>query len=145
MINKHLAFIIAALMTIVSASCSARTGVPSVIQKFIASTFPSAQIVKVEREHKGYGVEYDVTLNDGTEIDFDVNKKWEQIDCKKSSAYVPSSVIPKAIAKHLAVVCPGEQVIEIERERTGYEVMLENGLEFKYDANGKYLRAKSHH
>lgn len=138
--NKILTLTIVLLTSFIGISCSARTEVPEAIRTFISKSFSSATIAKVDRDNKAYGVEYDVTLSNGIEIDFDTNNKWESIDCKHAKIAVPSQLIPKAIRQYLAKNYPNESVIEIDRERYGYDVKLSNRLELEFNSQGKFLR-----
>lgn len=138
--NKPLAFILAALISFVGMSCSARTEVPAAIQQFLNANFPSAQIAKVERENSGFGVEYEIKLSNGVKIDFDRGNNWEHVDCKKSAVNVPARIVPKSIASYVRRNYPQTQIIEIERERYGYDVKLSNRLELEFDASGKFIR-----
>jgi hypothetical protein len=138
--KKILAFIATALISLTSMLCCARTDVPTTIQKFITTNFPTTKIVKVDREQKYGGIEYEIRLNNGAELDFDKNQKWEQIDCKKLRTGVPTNIIPKNISKYIAKNYSNQHVTKIERERYGYNVKLSNHLELEFNRAGNFVR-----
>lgn len=138
--KRKITFVSVMLMMFISVACSAGTDVPATIRNFIAANFKSATIVKVERDSKSMGVEYDVTLSYGAKVDFDVNQKWESIDCEKASINVPQNIISKGIRAYLSKNYPKQKVVEIDRERYGYDVKLDNLLKLEFNSQGEFLR-----
>ena len=69
-----------------------------------------------------------------------INSKgeWLEIDCKNKS--VPSTFIPQAISKYMKANYNGHKTVKIERNRKGYELTLENGLEVDFDQFGGFLK-----
>ena len=81
---------------------------------------------------------YDVKLADGIELEFNSKGEWLEIDCKNKS--VPSTFIPQAISKYMKANYNGHKTVKIERNRKGYELTLENGLEVDFDQFGGFLK-----
>lgn len=103
---------------------------PQEVQSFIATYFPNEQIRKVEKDQGHRGVEYDVDFASGAEVEFMSDGRWKEIKVAKGSA-VPAALVPEAISKYVAENFKGLSVVEISRERGGYEVELSNGTELK--------------
>lgn len=61
-----------------------------------------------------------------------------EIDCKNKA--VPSTFIPQAISKYMKANYNGHKTVKIERNRKGYELTLENGLEVDFDQFGGFLK-----
>ena len=82
-------------------------------------------------------MEFDLILNDSTEIDFDANKQWNKVECK---AGVPEKIVPQAIATYAKDNYKGQAITEIDKnDKGGYEIKLANGVELKFDEAGKFL------
>lgn len=112
-------------------------GLPDDITTFIKQHFPNATITGVEPDHDHGGMEYDVYLNDGTELDFDANNQWETIESRGKG--VPAAFIPKAIATYVKSNYQNMSIVKIHKEHFGYEIELPNGLELSFDPQGRFM------
>ena len=110
---------------------------PEASNTFIKQHFPNATVVGVEPDSDHGGLEYDVYLNDGTQIDFDPNNQWETIECRNPS--VPANFIPQAIATHIKSNYQNMPVVKIDKKYNYYEIELSNGLELRFDQSGHFL------
>lgn len=111
---------------------------PAKAQTFIKSNFKKGiNHIKIDSKTFG-GKEYDVILNDGTEIDFDNDGAWKSIDCGNAS--VPASIVPKAISNYVKKNYKGKRIVEIEIDRNKYEIQLSNGMELEFDRAGNFLK-----
>ena len=119
-----------------NAAATTAQGLPEAITAFIKQHFPNATIAGVEPDHDHGGLEYDVYLNDGTQIDFDANNQWEKVESMKG---VPAFFIPKAIASHVKGSYQNTVITKINKEYNGYEVELNNGVELRFDGSGRFL------
>lgn len=111
---------------------------PEEISAFVKQHFPNATIANVKTEKDANGMEFDLTLNDSTEIDFDANKQWNKVECKAGA--VPEKIVPQAIATYAKDNYQEQAIIEIDKnDKGGYEIKLANGVELKFDEAGKFL------
>lgn len=120
-----------------AAPAATTQAVPEAINTFIKQYFPNATIVGVEPDNDHGGVEYDVHLNDGTEVDFDTNNQWESIECRNPS--VPAAFIPQAIATHVKTNYQNTPIVKVHKKYNLYEIELSNGMELNFDQSGKFL------
>lgn len=112
---------------------------PKAAQTVLAKNFDSkVNLVKIDREY-GRIKDYEVILNDGTEVTFDRKGIWENIEVASSKS-VPISLIPASIVKYINEKVPGQVIVGIEKESYGYEVELANGLEYKFNHKGQFIR-----
>lgn len=95
-------------------------------------------LVKIEKKF-GSVHEYEVILTDGTEISFDRDGNWENVETAANLA-VPASMIPSGVKDFVKKNHSGTHVVGIDKERSGYEIELSNGLDLKFDKNGKFMR-----
>ncbi|EAH6990375.1 PepSY-like domain-containing protein, partial [Campylobacter coli] len=107
---------------------------PRNAQDFISKNFKTAQIALVKKDIDSY----DVTLNDGTEIDFIITGEWKDVDGKYKA--LPNSILPNIMPKISA--SSNAQIIEVSREINGYKFELSNQLKIYTDAQGNILGQK---
>ncbi|EMC1921994.1 PepSY-like domain-containing protein [Campylobacter coli] len=107
---------------------------PRNAQDFISKNFKTAQIALVKKDIDSY----DVTLNDGTEIDFIITGEWKDVDGKYKA--LPNSILPNIMPKISA--SSNAQIIEVSREINGYKFELSNRLKIYTDAQGNILGQK---
>ncbi|EAI4226006.1 hypothetical protein HKV12_001427 [Campylobacter coli] len=107
---------------------------PRNAQDFISKNFKTAQIALVKKDIDSY----DVTLNDGTEIDFIITGEWKDVDGKYKA--LPNSILPNIMLKISA--SSNAQIIEVSREISGYKFELSNQLKIYTDAQGNILGQK---
>lgn len=97
----------------------------------------AVSVVKVDTESADRK-EYDVTLADGTEIEFDNAGNWTDVDCGRNA--VPAGLIIKPVADYVKRNHPKAKIVHIEANRSGYEVELNNGVELEFSRDGRFLR-----
>lgn len=144
MLKKILIAVIAVIG--VSLSASARDSyshdasvLPKAAQTVIAKNFKSnVSLVKVDKDF-GRVSEYEVIMSDGSEISFDRNGNWENVEVNVSKS-VPAGFIPEAISSYVKKNQPGQRIVGIEKEKNGYEVELSNGVDIKFNKEGQFLR-----
>ncbi len=102
---------------------------------FVQQNFPDKQITSIEKEMTDNTIE--VSLNDGTQIDFDDNGNWNAIYSQIDA--VPSDVVPSTIMKIIDDNFPGTSVVEIDKEDYGYEVELPCGVFLHFNHNYQLL------
>ena len=124
------AFIAILCFGMTSAMAQNNNGNP-VITKFVGQYFPQANILMVNAEWD----EYEVRLSDGTQIEFTRAPEWKKIDCEHSNVYtsVPAELVPTQIASYVSTNFAGAEIIKIDKDRWGWEVELNNGLEVKFN------------
>lgn len=144
---KHLIFIKTILLlfvALITASCSARDkeisfeALPQQAQQFIKQYFPKTECARIVQEKDNGIIEYDVYLNDGTEIEFCTKGVWTSVDCKFTT--MPAGILPEAIMTDIANRYPNAVVHKAEKQLGGYEIDI-NGWELYYDKQGVFVRA----
>lgn len=75
--------------------------------------------------------DYTIMYESGEKIEFDKVGNWKDIESYSST--VPSALIPEQIKKSVKTSFPGTSIIKIDRNRRGYEVKLNNGLEIEFN------------
>lgn len=110
---------------------------PAAAQQFVNKHFSGRHVslVKIDRE---YGVKtFEVRLADGTEIDFDSNGQWKDVD--GNDRPIPTTFIPAAVLNSLKASHPNEQIVKIKVKRPGYQVELSSDIEVLMTKQGKIV------
>lgn len=84
-------------------------------------------------------VEYEVKLNDKTELDF--NQDFQLIE-GDSKLGLPLSVLPKKIVDYISQNQPNVAVKEWEIKPYGQKTELTNGVDLYFDKDGNFVRHK---
>lgn len=115
------------------------TILPQAARDVIYNNFKAEiSVIKIDKDF-GHISEYEVVLTDGSEIQFDSKGNWKDVEAARDKS-VPDAFLPSAITEYVSIHQKGAKVVGIERKRYGYEVELSNGIEMKFDKNGKFLR-----
>ena len=120
-----------------AAPAATTLAVPDAVAAFVKQYFPNATIAGVERDSDHGGLEYDIYLNDGTQIDFDANNQWDKVECHSKG--VPAALIPQAIANYVKSNYQNTIITKIDMEYHGYEIELANGLDLNFDKSGHFM------
>ena len=77
--------------------------------------------------------DYKVSYKNGESVEFDRKGNWKDIDCRFSE--VPAELIPPQISAVVEQNFPGAVIVKLDRDRKGYDVKLDNGLELELNKN----------
>jgi hypothetical protein len=110
---------------------------PSVAKEFGANNFPTETITSTLKDYDTFGYTYQVTLSDGTAIEFDKDGDWIEIENRVSG--VSTSVLPAKILDYITANYANSFVVDIEKDR-GYDVELNTGLDLDFDSDGNFER-----
>lgn len=95
-------------------------------------------LIKIDKDF-GRISDYEVILTDGTEVGFDRNGNWNNVEVRQNGS-VPSGFVPKAIQDYVKRNHKGRRIVGIEKEGGGYDVELSDGVEMKFDKAGNFKR-----
>ncbi len=94
--------------------------------------------IKIDKNMVGHIDDYDVILNNGTEIEFKADGTLKSIDCGSKS--IPDALVIKPIRDYIKKNFKGSAIVGLEIERNSYEIELANGLDLKFDRAGNFLK-----
>lgn len=111
---------------------------PSEALAFIKRHFPQAEIshIKIEKEFLRVD-KYEVLLTDRTEVEFDRDGQWMEVECDRMP--VPAALVPAYVAEYVEKNFPGALIVKLERERKELEVDLDNDLSLTFNRKGKLI------
>ena len=114
---------------------------PQAILNYISTNYPNNTIREAEIEDNN---NYEVELNNGTELIFDSQGNFLGIDDDDDDDFGDEDIapadLPANIREFIATHFPGTTIEEAERENNGnYEIELSNDVELIFDADGKFL------
>ena len=112
---------------------------PTYSREFISTYFNQSEISHIKIEKNLIGRKnYDVILTDGTNLEFDQNGDWTEVDSNNHSP-VPSAIIPVPILSYIQTNFKGKDIVSIEKEPREVNVKLSNGLELTFNKKGKLI------
>lgn len=115
------------------------SALPVAAKTVIKKNFKSeVSLVKIDKK-LGRINEYDVILNDGTEISFDSKGNWKEVEVAKNKS-VPQAFILQSIRDYVKKNHNGVNIVGVEKDSRHVEVTLANGIEMKFNHDGKFLR-----
>jgi hypothetical protein len=100
---------------------------PAQAQTLLKQYFADKVVMIVTVDYDDYTVMY----QSGEKVEFDKKGNWKDIDCKRSA--VPTALIPEQIKAHVKATFPGTTILKLDRDRRGYDIKLNNGLELEYN------------
>ena len=114
-----------------------RKNLPEQAQQMLSEYFPKAKVslIKVDR-HLLKKTDYDVKLVNGTKIEFTNAGKWKSVDCKTRE--VPEGLVTKPIRNYIQKNFPDVKIVKIEKKSGGYEIVLSDGVELKFNLLGQF-------
>lgn len=104
---------------------------PAKAQEFVEKYYDGVDVTRVTMDRDISSTEYDVMLSNGTKIEFNTDGEWRDVDARNSA--VPSAIVPKEIRSYVDKNYNGNDIVELKRERYGWEVKLSQGLELEFD------------
>lgn len=113
---------------------------PAPAKEILNKHFPKVGVnhIKIDQNLVGQVDDYDVILNDGSEVEFDRNGNVKSVDCGSTS--VPEALVLKPIRDYVAKNFKGAKIVGIETNRKSYEIELSSGMELKFDRSGAFLK-----
>ena len=141
---KHFKLFVAALVCMILSpltSCAddrpiSANQLPAVAQQFIAKNFPGRTVAYAEVD--GMFIKtYEVSLSDGTKIDFDGHGVWDKVETYTKA--VPKAIVPQAISRYVAANFRGQVITKIDKERYGYDIELSGGGDLKFNKAGAFM------
>ncbi len=112
---------------------------PQAARTMLKKYFPNKTIHHIKTDNKVLGgKDYEVILSDGTEIDFNKEGSWTEIDCGRAA--VPAALLLPAINQYVATNFKGAKIVQVEINRNSYEIELSTGIDLKFDRAGNFLK-----
>lgn len=113
-----------------------RDQLPSAAMKYIQGNWNNVSPSKIIKITQGFDVAYEVTLVDGTLINFNRDGSWKDITSTKE---VVKSAVPAGIRRYVHENCPKYKIVRMDKESEGYKIRLSNGLEMRFDFQGNRI------
>ncbi len=140
-ILKFLPLLLIAVLGVALTSCDndkdepiSSSQLPSKATEFITQFFPSEKIYSSQKDKD----KYEVTLSNGTEIEFNKDGEWIDVDAADGMT-IPSGFYPVEIDNYLSQYFEGQGINEITKVKRGYEVELITNTEILFDLDGSFI------
>lgn len=126
---------------------------PQTILDYISTNYNGQSIVEAELYPNGYEVE----LQNGTKIEFDLNGNFVEISGSSlgntsnsddngegEDEDINPSALPQKVLDYISSTYPGVTIVKAELGPTGYETTLSNGVKLEFDLSGNFLEISGH-
>ena len=110
---------------------------PKAAQEFISTHVGTVAVSSAHSDKDILDVDYEVRLEDGTEIDFDSDGEWMEVQNKHLG--IPKSFIPEEIVTYAETNYAKQKIVAIDRGPRDYEIELSNGLELTFSIDGQLV------
>ena len=109
---------------------------PQEAQTFVQTHFADKQVAIVYRDREIFDKDYEVIFVDGSNVDFDSKGVWTDVEDRDANG-VPSALIPAAITEYVNTRHQGQYIVEISKDRYGYDVELNSTIELEFNTSGQ--------
>ncbi|MBE8714543.1 PepSY-like domain-containing protein [Sphingobacterium hungaricum] len=119
-------------------------GLPEKATSLVKEHFGAQEIKTVQKFNapRPSGTLYEVKLADQTELDFDINGEWIEIDGHQDNP-ISISYLNPSILTYLTTNYPNIGVLTVERTQKGFELELANDTDLYFDSNGVFQRMEN--
>ena len=112
---------------------------PQAAQTFVNTHFADKQVSIVYHDTELADKDYEVIFTDGANIDFSKKGEWTEVEDRDTNG-VPTAIMLQGIVDYVSNNFAGQYVVQLGKERSNYEVELNNGVEMVFDKEGQFLR-----
>lgn len=114
-----------------------RENLPEEARQMLDEYFPKAKVSKIKIDrHLLKKTDYDVTLTNGTKIEFSNKGKWTSVDCGKRA--LPDGLVPKTIQRYIGKNHSAEKTVSIVKRNAGYDIGLSSGEVLRFNLLGQF-------
>ena len=108
--------------------------------KSLLSTHFKAKInhIKIDKNLVGNIDEYDVVLQNGTEVEFDGHGNLKEVDAGNNT--VPAGLILNPIKTYVKKNCKNQKIRQLEVKKNNYIIELFDGRELVFDRSGGFIK-----
>ena len=106
---------------------------PASSQQFINTYFKGLEVSYAKVDEELFDKSYKVLFVDGSKVEFRRNGDWKEIECKYGE--VPTEIGPRPIRDCVSTRFAQRRIISLDRDRRGYDVELDNGLDLEFDSS----------
>lgn len=104
---------------------------PRKAQTFVKEYFANHTVALSKMDNDFIHKTYDVIFTNGDKVEFDRRGNWTDVDCGYTE--VPIDIVPAPIRTYVSKNYPDATIKKLEKDGSGYEIKLSNGLEVKFN------------
>ncbi len=115
-----------------------RENLPEPVKSFVDQYYAGTGVAHYElKTIPAMGDRYEVKMNNGAEIDFNMDGNWEEITDGQG---VPDALVPQNILSYVQQNYQGIKIKSIDKDNNKIKVDLLNDIDLEFDSNGTVLR-----
>lgn len=112
---------------------------PEKAMPFLTEHFPNVSIIRASKDWEHGEKGFEVSLADGTEVEFWKDGTWREVDGNKKP--IPTAFIPASISNYVKTNYPNEKITHIDLGHKNIDVDLTNKIDLDFDKEGKILKS----
>lgn len=109
------------------------SSLPTNIIEYVDGNFPGLTIMEAELDDN----DFDIELNNGLELSFDVNGQF--IGWETDSHAVAVEMLPLSVSEYVFANYSGQIISDAEQDIHGYDVELSSDVELYFDIDGNFV------
>ena len=110
---------------------------PATAQEFVKTYFKDYNIQYIFCDKEFADVDYKISFEDGTEIEFNAKGEWTDVSSKQKC--IPTAFILKEITDYVETYHKDMCITDIEREFNRITIELNDTLEIEFTSKGKLV------
>lgn len=110
---------------------------PAKAQELISTYFAGIEISYAKVDKDLFEKTYEVLFADGSKVEFEKDGDWKEVSCRYTK--VPDGIIPQPITDYVSTNHSSLYAVEIDRDKHGYEVKMNNGMELKFNKDYGFI------
>lgn len=139
---KRAVFLLAGMLATVQIACADEKPIdydklPGKAKAALSQYFVNQKPVSLLADPDVSGRSYEAFFSDGSRVEFDSKGNWTDIEIRGG---IPDGIVPAAISAFTKEHYGTNRIVKMERDRKGFELKLDNGLELKFDKNQRFLK-----
>ena len=104
---------------------------PAKAQTVLTTHFSGQKVTMATLESEIIDKSYNVVLQNGTKLEFDLMLNVTEVYCKHGS--VPAKMFPQAIKNYVQTNYSGQNIKKMEIDKNEHEIELSNGLDITFN------------
>ncbi len=110
---------------------------PEQVKTWLSTKFPGVTVAQASTERDGFSKNYEVTLSDGTNVEFNGKSKVTDV---KSTKPLPAGIVPEKIMQYVTKNYPGSNIVSWESAGNGQQTQLDNSIKLEFNTAGDFKR-----
>lgn len=138
MIRKKIFTLVVVASSLFASAQQKSIKLPKEATTFLETHFNGIAINEIKKETEGTSFKYEVTLQNGSEIEFNRRGRWKELESKTTS--LPVSMLQAIVGEYILKTYPSAKITEIKKGARFNFVELNDETLLQFDTEGNFYR-----